>query len=74
MRKSSTGFIDRANGRDAHRGLYCRLNGRVFQLVKGGDKKFHMFRPKALAGPGALVGRYTSRGDATSALETIAYA
>jgi hypothetical protein len=57
-----------------HDGLYCRLNGRVFQLVKGGDKKFHMFRLKALTDPGALVGRYTSRGDATSALETIAYA
>lgn len=55
-------------------GIYCRLNGRIFRLIKADDRKFHMVRLKALTDPGALVGRYNSRGDATAALQTIAYA
>lgn len=57
-----------------HRGLYCRLNGRAFRLINSEDKRFHLARIHDPADEGQPVGRYATRGDATRALEQVAYA
>lgn len=54
--------------------LYCRMNGRVFRLTRAVDGKQELDRMATHdAERGVLIGRYASRGDATSAVREIAY-
>ena len=53
---------------------YCRVGGRLFRLSPGRDKHLELFRVQEVAQDrGNLLGRYAKRGDATKAVETIAY-
>lgn len=54
--------------------LYCRMNGRVFRLVRAVDGKQVLERIASHnSDTGILVGRYASRGDATAAVREVAY-
>jgi len=57
-----------------HEGLCCRVNGRAFRLTKDAQKKHFLHRIEQFGDPGALIGRYASRADASRALEAVAYA
>ncbi|RYE64722.1 MAG: hypothetical protein EOO83_00440 [Oxalobacteraceae bacterium] len=53
---------------------YCRVGGRLFRLTTREDKFLDLFRAEEVgAGKQRLLGRYAKRGDATKALEKIAY-
>ncbi|MDE5465968.1 hypothetical protein [Bradyrhizobium sp. CSS354] len=54
--------------------LYCRRNGRTFRIVQDKDKRWTLYRIKAIDDKGDLLGVYQGRGDASTALKTIAYA
>lgn len=54
--------------------FYCRRNGRTFRIIQGKDKRWALFRVRAVDDKGDLLGLYQGRGDANKALTTIAYA
>ena len=56
-----------------HEGLYCRMNGRAFRLMKDAQKKHVLHRVGEPSDAGAIVGRYATRTDATKALEVVAF-
>ena len=53
--------------------VYCRKNGRVFQL--NSDKSLTLYRVQAVddAASGEMIGRYRSRGDASKVVAKAAY-
>ena len=54
--------------------LYCRVNGRVYRLVRAVDGKQELERIATHdSETGILVGRYSRRGDATAAVREVAY-
>lgn len=54
--------------------VHCRINGRTYRLVPRDDKRFNLIRVATIDdSDGDLLGRYLSRGDATKALQEIAY-
>jgi hypothetical protein len=55
--------------------VYCRKNGRVFQLKPNSDKSLSLYRVQAVddAASGELIGRYRSRGDASKVVAKAAY-
>ncbi|NYT40772.1 hypothetical protein HZY97_08395 [Sphingomonas sp. R-74633] len=54
--------------------LYCRVGGRLFRLAPRDDKFLDLFRVEEIdSSEGHLLGRYMKRGDATKAVERIAY-
>jgi len=54
--------------------VYCRVNGRLFRLSPTGDKRLDLYRTESIDDcEGRLLGRYLKRGDATKAVEKIAY-
>lgn len=54
--------------------LHCRMNGRVFRLVRGVDGKHELQRIVSHESEkGILVGRYARRSDATTAVREVAY-
>lgn len=56
-----------------HEGLYCRVNGRAFRLTRDREKKHLLHRIEQLGDSGEHIGRYSSRADASRALEAVAY-
>lgn len=55
-------------------GLYCRRNGRTFRIVAGKDKRWKLFRIATPEDVGELMGSYSNRTEANTALGKIAYA
>jgi RNA polymerase-binding transcription factor DksA len=55
--------------------VYCRKNGRVFQLKPNSDKSLTLYRVQAVddAAAGEMIGRYRSRGDASKVVAKAAY-
>jgi hypothetical protein len=53
--------------------IYCRKNGRAFRLSPTNDKRFKLFCIEERDDKGDLLGLYRTRGDATKALDKIAY-
>lgn len=55
--------------------VYCRKNGRVFQLKPNSDKSLTLYRVQAVddAASGEMIGRYRSRGDASKVVAKAAY-
>lgn len=55
--------------------VYCRKNGRVFQLKPNNDKSLTLYRVQAVddAANGEMIGRYRSRGDASKVVAKAAY-
>ena len=55
--------------------VYCRKNGRVFQLKPNSDKSLTLYRVQAVddAAVGEMIGRYRSRGDASKVVAKAAY-
>jgi hypothetical protein len=55
--------------------LYCRKNGRVFQLQPNSDKSWNMYRVAAVDDneSGEMIGRYRSRADANKVVAKAAY-
>lgn len=55
--------------------VYCRKNGRVFQLNPNSDKSLTLYRVQAVddAGSGEVIGCYRSRGDASKVVAKAAY-
>ncbi|KRB86928.1 hypothetical protein ASE00_07410 [Sphingomonas sp. Root710] len=54
--------------------VYCRVSGRLFRLSPGPDKRLDLYEVESVeAAGGELMGRYLKRGDATKAVELIAY-
>jgi len=54
---------------------YCRVNGRLYRLSSLTDRRLQLCRVKAVSDeePGAELGRYQTRGDATTAVGAMAY-
>ncbi len=55
--------------------VYCRKNGRVFQLKPNGDKSWTMYRVQEVDDltKGEMIGRYRSRGDASKVVAKAAF-
>jgi hypothetical protein len=53
--------------------FYCRRNGRAFRIARAKDKRWNLYRIKALDDGGNLLGTYQGRREASKALEKIAY-
>jgi len=55
--------------------VYCRKNGRVFQLKPNSDKSLTLYRVQTVddATSGKMIGRYRSRGDASKVVTKAAY-
>lgn len=54
--------------------LFCRMNGRLFRLAQGKDKRWGLHRIESLdEDEGRLLGQYGSRGDAAKIVMKIAY-
>jgi hypothetical protein len=58
---------------DGVKGLHCRRNGRTYRATQGKDKRWSLFRVKAVGDAGALLGTYQNRRDANKALDKIAF-
>jgi hypothetical protein len=54
-------------------GFHCRRNGRTYRVVRDKDKRWQLSRVKAVGEPGAPLGTYQNRRDASKALEKIAF-
>lgn len=54
---------------------YCRANGRTYRASPTKDKMWHLYRVNAVCDeePGALIGKYQRRGDATKVVAEMAY-
>lgn len=53
--------------------LYIRKNGRAYRLSPTKEKRWNLFRISEVSDPGAIVGTYGTRGDASKALAKLAY-
>jgi hypothetical protein len=54
--------------------VHCRINGRTYRLTPRDDKRFDLVRVETIDDEaGDVLGRYRGRGDATKALQDIAY-
>jgi hypothetical protein len=54
--------------------LFCRVNARLYRLAPAADKRLELYRVDTPEdGGGRLLGRYLGRGDATKAVQQIAY-
>jgi hypothetical protein len=55
--------------------MYCRKNGRVFQLKPNADKSWSMYRIQEVDDltKGEMIGRYRSRGDASKVVAKAAF-
>jgi len=54
--------------------LYSRINGRLYRINQGADKRWVLTRVKSVSDEdGDVLGTYKGRGDATKALKEIAY-
>ena len=58
---------------DGTEGFHCRRNGRTYRAVRDKDKRWSLFRVKEVGEPGARLGTYQNRRDATKALDKIAF-
>lgn len=54
--------------------VFCRSNGRAYRLTRCANGQCEVSRVADQADPGIFIGRYQTRGDATKALSTIAFA
>lgn len=54
-------------------GSHCRRNGRTYRAVRAKDKRWSLFRVKAVGEAGTLLGTYQNRRDANKALDKIAF-
>lgn len=54
--------------------LFCRMNGRLYRVKQGQDKRWSLYRVASLDDAnGALLGQYSGRGEANKVVAKIAY-
>lgn len=54
--------------------LFCRMNGRLYRVKQGQDKRWSLYRVVSLDNDkGALLGQYSGRGEANKVVAKIAY-
>ena len=54
--------------------LFCRMNGRLYRVKQGQDKRWSLFRLASIDDQkGALLGQYSGRGEANKVVGRIAY-